>query len=197
MKQLLSKVVIVLTIALATTLGLWAQSTQTVEYGRTTLQLDPSFTGRASQLGAVLGGVGFSSVEPSGLMMLPVVGGAIDLQTSLGEINTLGGLNIAANGTQLGLQAFVIDTTGSPLVSALLVLNNRMMGRIPLFSLTPPPGTSLPLAMTVGVLQVNGLRVTMHPTGAAMVNNIFHTNAVFAGMTVGTMNVYAVLSPHR
>lgn len=196
MKQLLKKVAVVCTVALATTLTIHAQQAQTIEYGRTVLQFDPSFTAGAAQLGAVLGGVGFSSVDSSGVIVFPVVSGAIDLQTSQGEVNHLGGLSISANGTQIWLQNFLIDTTAAPIVSALLVVNNKLVGRIPFLSFTFPPGVTLPLTSTAGVLQVNGIGVTLHPAAATALNEILHTNAISGGLTVGTMNVYLVLSPN-
>jgi hypothetical protein len=194
-KSLLSKVIVTATLALATTVGAHAQNTATVEYGRTILAFDPSFTSSINSLGATIGGVGFSSVDNSGTIVFPVVCGALDLQTGRGEIEHLGGLSVVANGLQLRLQNLILDTTGSPVLTAMLVVNNKLIGRFPLFDIAVPPSTSLPLQTTVGVLQINGFGVTFNATGAATINAVFGNNAVPAGMKVGTLNVYAVISP--
>ena len=196
MKTILNRIAIVVTMVLATTVAVRAQATSTVEYGRTILMLNPSFTSAINSLGATLGGVGFSSVDSSGTVVFPVVSGAVDLQTARGEVNHLGGLSVIANGLHLRLQNFVIDTTGAPVLTALLVVDNKLMGRFPLFSLTPPAGTTLPLPTTVGILQLNGFGVTFNPTGAATINAVFGNNAIPGGMPVGTLNLYAVLSPN-
>jgi hypothetical protein len=195
-KKLLNRIAIVVTMALATTVAVRAQATSTVEYGRTILVFDPSFTSAVSSLGATLGGVGFSSVDSSGMVVFPVVSGAVDLQTGQGEVNHLGGLSVIANGLHLRLQNFVLDTTGSPVLTALLVVNNKLIGRFPLFNLTPPAGTTLPLPTTVGILQLNGFGVTFNPIGAATINAIFGNSPIPGGMLVGTLNLYAVLSPN-
>ena len=196
MKGLINRIAIVVTLALATTVTSHAQSTSTIEYGRTILHFDPSFSGGIASLGAQLGGVGFSSLDATGTIVFPVVSGAVDLQTSQGEVNHLGGISVNANGLQLRLQNFVIDTTGAPVMTAILVVNNKFYGRIPLFNLTPPPGTSLPLPTTLGVLQLNGFVVTFNASGAATINKVFGNNAIPAGMLVGTLNLYAIISPN-
>ncbi len=196
MKRLVNKLAIVAVLALATTVASHAQSTSTIEYGRSILHFDPSFTGGIASLGAQLGGVGFSNLDSAGNIVFPVVNGAVDLQTSQGEVNHLGGISVIANGLQLRLQNFVIDTTGAPVMTAILVVNNKFYGRIPLFNLTPPPGTSLPLPTTLGVLQLNGFVVTFNATGAATINKVFGNNAIPAGMLVGSLNLYAIISPN-
>lgn len=195
MKSLLNRIAVVVTLTLATTVAAQAQATSTIEYGRTTLIFAPSFTSGIAGLGAQLGGVGFSSVDSSGTIVFPVVGGAVDLQTSQAQIDHIGGISVNANGLQLRLQNFVVDSTNSLVLTAILVVNNKLVGRIPLFDLAPPAGTSLPLPTTAGVLQINGFNVTFNATGASRINAIFGNNAIPAGMLVGTLNLYAVLSP--
>lgn len=196
MKTFLNKIAVVVTIALATTVAARAQSTQTIEYGRTILQFTPSFTGGLSQLGATIGGVGFSSVDSTGTIVFPVVSGAVDLATAQGEVNHLGGIAVYAQGNNIRLQNFLIDTTGAPVLTGLVVLNGKLIGRIPLFNLTPPAGLTLPLQTTVGVLQLNGFNVTLSATAAATFNSIFGANVLAGGTPVGTLSVYAVVSPN-
>lgn len=195
MKTLLTRITTIAALALAT-LTVHAQSASTVEYGRSILTFDPSFTAGVASLGAQLGGAGFSNYDTSGVILLPAVGGSVDLQTARGEVNLLGGLTVHTSGATLRLQSFVIDTTGKPLMTALLIVNNQLYGRIPLFDLAPPSSATLPLSTTAGVLQVNGYQVTFDPNGAAAINSVFGTSAIQGGMLVGTMNLYAVLSPN-
>ena len=195
MKSIIQKALVTVTLVLATAAGAHAQNTATVEYGRTVLAFDPSFTSAIGSLGATIGGVGFSSVDSNGVIVFPVVSGALDLQTGRGEVLHLGGISVAANGLQLRLQNLVLDTTGSPVLTAVLVVNNKLIGRIPLFDVSVPASTSLPLQTTVGVLQINGFGVRFNATGAATLNAVFGNNAIPAGLLVGTMNVYTVISP--
>ncbi len=197
MKSLLNRFAVVVTLALATTVGAKAQSASTIEYGRTILVFNPAFTSGIAALGATLGGVGFSSVDSTGTIVFPVVSGAVDLQTGAGEVNHLGGISVVAEGISVRLQNFLIDTTkSSPVLTALLVVNNKVVSRIPLFDLVIPAGTTLPLPTTVGVLQLNGWAVTIDASGAATINAIFGANAVYGGQPVGSLNLYAVLSPN-
>lgn len=194
MKNILSRITAVCALALAS-LTLHAQSATTVEYGRAVINFDPGFLSAANSLGTQLGGVGFSNFT-SGTLVLPTVGGIVDLQTARGEVNLLGGLSVNATSGQVRLQNFVLDTTGNPMFTAMLVVNNRLVGRIPLFDLATPTGTTLPLQTTVGVLQINGYAVTLDPTGAAALNAAFGIQSIQGGVYVGTMNLYAVLSPN-
>jgi hypothetical protein len=196
MKSLMSRFAVVVTLALAMTVAAKAQNTSTVEYGRSILVFNPSFTSGIASLGATLGGVGFSSVDSSGVIVFPVVSGAVDLQTGAGEVNHLGGISVIANGISMRLQNLALDTTKTPVLTAMLVVNNKLVGRIPLFDLAIPAGTSLPLPTTVGVLQLNGFAVTFDATGASVINGIFGAQAVYGGMPVGSLNLYAVLSPN-
>jgi hypothetical protein len=196
MKSLLNRFAVVVTLALATTVAAKAQNASTVEFGRSTLVFSPSFTSGIASLGATLGGVGFSSVDSTGTIVFPVVGGAVDLQTGAGEVTQLGGISVVANGISVRLQNLVLDTTKAPVLTALLVVNNKLIGRIPLFDLVVPVGTSLPLPTTVGVLQLNGFAVTFDATGASVINGVFGSQAVSGGLPVGTLNLYAVLSPN-
>jgi hypothetical protein len=197
MKSLLNKFAVIVTLALATTVAAKAQNASTVEYGRTILIFNPAFTSGIASLGATLGGVGFSSVDSTGMIVFPVVSGAVDLQTGAGEVNHLGGISVIANGISVRLQNFLLDTTkATPVLTALLVVNNKLMTRIPLFDLVVPGGTTLPLPTTVGVLQLNGWAVTMDATGAATINAIFGAPAVYGGQPVGSLNLYAVLTPN-
>jgi len=196
MKGLLNRFAVVVTLALATTVAAKAQQASTVEYGRSILVFNPSFTGGIASLGAQLGGVGFSSIDNTGTIVFPVVSGSVDLQTGAGEVNHLGGISVNAEGISVRLQNFVLDTTKAPVLTALLIVNNKLVGRIPLWDVALPAGTTLPLPTTVGVLQVNGYAVTFDATGASIINGIFGAPAVYGGQPVGTLNLYAVLSPN-
>jgi hypothetical protein len=55
----------------------------------------------------------------------------------------------------------------------------------------------LPLPVQSGVLQVNGLILTLAPATASTLNTLFGGQVVQAGTNIGTANIYVVLSPNN
>ena len=142
-------------------------------------------------------------VRPSdlgdGKVTFTVTGGAIDLQTARGEISHSGGLTLTAGSTEVRLQSFTIDTTGSsPVLTGLVVVDDKLVGRLPLPNLQLPAGLSLPLRPSAeGVLRLKGVGVTLTSTAASALNGVFKTNALAGGFEIGTANVYVVFQDCR
>ncbi len=197
MKRSLSKAFLLL--ALACTPFVHAQTpsqTPSVDFGRTTVQLSSSFVNSIQGLGAVITDLHNNPLQNNSFTFRAVAG-ALDLTTSAGEIEHSGGLAINAAGTPVRIQNFTLDTSNptGPVITAAFIVNDHFVGRMALFNVQPPPGTSLPFQLQSGVLQVNGLALTLAPATATALNTLFGGQVVQAGSNIGTANMYVVFSP--
>jgi len=196
MRHLAKTMILGLTLALATS-AVQAQ-TKTIGFGQTSVALSSGFVSALHTLGLTPG-----VVRPSdfgdGKVTFPVMGGAFDLQTARGEISHAGGLTLTASSTEVRLQSFTIDTTGpSPVLTGLVVVDDKLVGRVPRFNLQLPAGLSLPVKpSSERVLHLKGVGLTLTSTAAAALNGVFKTNALAAGFEIGTANVYVVFQDHR
>lgn len=122
----------------------------------------------------------------------------VDLQTARGEIVHSGGLTLTAGSTEVRLQSFTIDTTGSsPVLTGLVVVNNKLVGRLPLFNLQLRAGITLPLKPSgEGVLRLKGVGVVLTGPAANALNGVYGTTALKGGFGIGTANVYLVFQEH-
>jgi hypothetical protein len=80
-------------------------------------------------------------------------------------------------------------------ITADYIVNDHFASRIALFNVQPPASLTLPLQLQSGVLQVNGLVLTLAPATASTLNTIFGGQVVQAGTNIGTANTYVVFSP--
>jgi hypothetical protein len=177
----------------------YAQSpsqTPSVEFGRTTVQLGSSFLNSIQGLGAVITDLHNNALQDNSFTVR-ATGGAIDLTTSAGEIQHTGGLLVNAAGTIIRIQNFTFDTSNPTnlVITADYIVNDHFASRIALFNVQPPPTLTLPLQPQSGVLQVNGLVLTLAPATVSTLNTIFGGQVVQAGTYIGTANVYVVFSP--
>ncbi len=166
----------------------FAQKTKTVEAGGTSVALSSDFVTALQSLGVTPG-----TVEPTklrnGKALFPINGGAIDLKTLKGEIIHSGGLTLTAGSTQVRLQAFIIDTTGSsPVLTGLVVLNGGLLARVPLFDLNLSRSS---IRLDGDDLRVRGVGLTLDKVAAAALNQIFAVSAFKAGFPIGTASVTA------
>jgi hypothetical protein len=185
---------IIAAVFLIATSGALAQKTETVEGGRTTVTLADSFVSALGSLGVTPGTV--SPTELRGAKVnFPITGGAIDLDTGSGQILHSGGLKLTAGNNEVKLQSFIIDTTSSqPVITGLVVANGKLVGRLPLFNLTPASGTTLPLTPSYGVLEAKGIGVTLTATAATALNEVFGITALAGGLEIGTADGLAILA---
>jgi hypothetical protein len=193
MKSLVQKIVIVLTVA-ATSATLHAQ-VRTAVFGRTTIQFSQSFT---SLVGALNGSLSDLNMVPlsANSVVVPVSAGAINPGTGVGEVDHSSGFILTGGGKTIRLENFIVDTTNPvPTVSADFVFNGTVIGRLPLFNVAYPSSLTLPLPVTVGVLQVNGLKLSLAPGAASALNTIFNIRTIPAGLDAGTASIYAVFAP--
>jgi hypothetical protein len=177
----------------------FAQKTKTVDGGLTSVKLSETFTSAASSLGVTLGTVAPTRLS-NGTVGFPITGGAIDLDTAAGNIVHSGGLTLEAGGIEVRLESFIIDTTstttGAPVLTGLVVVNNKLVGRLPLFNLVLPSDFSLPLKAEGGVfLQLNGVGLTLTSTAAKALNSTYglKPGTIPADLPVGTASVFSFL----
>jgi hypothetical protein len=200
MKRSLSKVTLLFALACTPSL-VHAQSpsqTPSVDFGRTTVQFSSSFLNSIQGLGAVITDLHSNALQDNSFTVR-ATGGAVDLTTSAGEVQHAGGLLVNAAGTIIRIQNFTLDTTNptNPVITADYIVNDHFATRIALFNVQPPPTQTLPLQLQAGVLQVNGMVLTLAPAAASTLNTIFGGPVVQAGTNIGTANVYVVFSPNN
>jgi hypothetical protein len=196
MKRSLSKATLFLALACAPSIVL-AQTSQTpsVDFGRTTVQLSSSFVNSIQGLGAVITDLNNNALQ-NNAFTVRATGGALDLTTSAGEIEHRGGLLVNAAGTIIRIQNLTLDTSNPTnlLMTADFIVNDHFVSRLALFNVQPPAGFTLPLQTQSGVMQVNGLGLTLASATASAINTVMGGQYVAGGTPIGTANAYVVFS---
>ena len=165
----------------------FAQKTETIESGRTTVALAGGFVSALGSLGVTPGTIAPTRLH-SGTVNFPVTGGAIDLDTAVGQVLHSGGLTLTAGQTQATLQSF-IDTTSASMITGLVSVDGKLLGRLPLFDLALPSGITLPLKPRDGRIILKGVGVMLDSTAAGALNSVFHVSAFEGGFNIGTAKV--------
>ena len=196
MRPLLKKLFLLVPIALATQ-ALVAQQVNTIVSGRTAMYLNSAFQATIESYGATFSDLGLAALQ-NGTVYFPISKGVIDVNTVAGELRHGGGLVITADGRQIKLLNWVLDTTGPvPTISALFVIDGTINGRFPLFLVQPPPNLSLPLQPQGSVVAIRQASLFLTPAGATTFNNLFGLDGseqLQAYTPVGNIDVYAVLA---
>lgn len=170
-----------------------AQKTTTIEGGRTTVALSSGFVSALGSLGVTPGTVSPTHLN-SGTVNFPVTGGAIDLDTAASQILHSGGLTLIAGQTKVTLQSFIIDTTTAPVITGLVSVDGKLLGRLPLFDVVLPSGITLPLKPYDGQIILKGVRVSLDSAAAGALNSVFRVSAFKGGFGIGTAKVVIDLS---
>ena len=185
-----------LTALLAVTPATMLAQTETVTSGHTTFSSSP-FLQYVASFGVTVTDLTGKPAQTNPVTF-PVTEGALDLQTATGEIVNAGGYIFLGNGNSVRIQDLVLDSTNpaTPGVTAIFVINGRLVGRLPLYQASAPAGFSLPLKPQSGIEQIRGLGLTLTKTAAATLNNalIITEPVLQPGSSAGTADVYAVLS---
>ncbi len=174
----------------------FAQHTDTIDSGITTVTLSSGFVSALHSLDVSVGTVTPTHLA-DGEVSFPVVAGAVDLDTALGNILHSGGLTLTAGKTEVRLQSFIIDTTAPyPVITGLVVVDNKLVGRLPLFDLTLPAGLRLPLR-TQGafLLNLDDVKVDLDGEAAKALDKVFDVKAFKKGFEIGVANVRAIVNP--
>jgi hypothetical protein len=182
-----------LTLGLGTASTVFAAPTASLQAGFTAVKLDVGFTAALSSLQVDLGTLPRSGVY-QGQAYFPIVGGAIDFSNAKGEIPHAGGLTLTAGTTRVELSDFVIDTFDTkPVLTGLVVVNDSIVDRIPLFDLELPAGFTLPLQPTNRrFITLADVGVKLNAAAAGALNSVFKVTAFAGGFTIGVAKVQAV-----
>ena len=193
-KKIVAPLTLMVVLALASVSAM-AQNTRIFWFGTTNVNLSSEFLGALQTLNVTPGVI--APTQLAGTQVnFPVIGGAIDLDTALGNIEHSGGLTLTAGNTILAIQNLTIDTTGkAPVITGLAVLNGAVVGRITLFDLVLPSNFKLPIHEYFGrALYLKDVTVNLDAGAAATLNEIFGTNAFTGGINIGTATVEALTS---
>lgn len=161
--------------------------------GRTAVQLSPAFTGALTSLNVTPRAIGRAQIV-NGSAQFPIIEGTLDVATARGEVVHQGGLSLTAGTTRVELKNFVIDTPGTtPVLTGLVVANNSVVGRIPLFNLQLPASFQVPLPIfrTFGnrLLVLTEINVTLTRQAATALNGAFNVTAFAEGIPIGQATV--------
>jgi len=176
MNRLLKKLTLAgVAVALAfTTCATFAQRIYTVQGGRTTVTLSNAFLADLADLAAlkITPTAMYGSQLYANQVFFPIAGGEISLDTAGGQILHSGGILLTAGTKQVRPQSFILTTNGEqPYISALVVANDKLIGRINLFDVELPSTLTLPIVPHSGDLFLSGLKLNLDPAGAAALND--------------------------
>lgn len=171
-----------------------AEPTVRLSDGSTTVQLSADLVNALGTLGVTPGVSEPGTLTDDGVATFPIVSGALDLETSIGEISHSGGLTLtnADQTAVVDLFDFVIDNTGDQLVmTGLAGLNDDLAGRFPLFTLD---FSTAQVDISDTDLTVTGVVLGLTAEGAAALNAAFGVTAFTEGINIGTADVAGVLA---
>lgn len=171
-----------------------AEPTVRLTDGSTTVQLSTDLVDALGTLNVTPGVTEPGTLTDDGVATFPIVSGALDLESSIGEISHTGGLTLtsADESAVVDLFDFIIDNTGDQLVmTGLAGLNDDLAGRFPLFTLD---FSTAQVDTSDTDLTVTGVVLGLTAEGAAALNAAFGVTAFTEGINIGTANVDGVLA---
>lgn len=177
--------------------------------GTTSITLDEGVTSGLEALGVTVGASDPGTIDDANVAVFPIVAGAIDLATSVGDISHSGGLSFtsADGATVVDLLNFVInnssgndaagndaagnDAAGNDgiVITGLAGINGSLGGRISLFKMD---FTDVIAVSTDTELTVNGVALTLTAAGANALNTAFGVTTFTEGLVIGTADVAAI-----
>ena len=176
-----------------------AAPTETTRGGATTVALSPQFLGALSSLNVAPGAIapGKLVATPRGIRAwFGITTGAVDLGSAsntpiTAEIGHEGGLSLTAGGTRVELSSFAIEIeSGGNLLTGLAVVNDTLVGRIPLFDLDL---ANAGISRAGNVLKASDVAATLNKEAANALTQIFGVTAFVEGLPIGTAEVRALL----
>lgn len=177
-----------------TSAAVLAAPTEMIRAGATTVTLAPAFLQALTSLKvspAPLSPARLFTKRGDALIAFPITTGAADLAGPKAEIAHAGGLSLTANGIRVELSSFLIDVTGgTPRLTGLVVANDNLVGRIPLFNLSLTPSS---VNAGESLLRIGDVRVTLSQEAADALNRVFNVAAFAEGIPIGTAKVRALL----
>jgi hypothetical protein len=100
-------------------------------------------------------------------------------------------LSLTKGATRVELSSFAIEIeAGGSLLTGLAVVNDTLVGRIPLFDLDL---SGAGLGLNGNILKVDAVAATLNEDAANALNGIFGVTAFQKGLPIGTADVRALL----
>ncbi|OIH92282.1 hypothetical protein, partial [Curtobacterium sp. MCBA15_001] len=168
-----------------------------VKGGNTSVALDSGFTDALKTLGLTPGVSGSAKLD-GGAVSFPITAGSVTYWSPDGSyrpyvqglLNHNGsGLTLAAGGTTVTLENFVVNPGSSKLYGDVLVNGEVAASNAYLFSLHG--GTLKPLQLEGDNAILTGTTVHVSNDAATLLNSTFKTDAVKGGLLVGTATITA------
>ncbi|HEY2468287.1 MAG TPA: hypothetical protein VGI45_10695 [Terracidiphilus sp.] len=176
--------------------GAFAQKTVTATSGSASMSFSANMSNFLTPLGLSVGTVNPTSFSHNNTATLTLATGVVDLDSGAVNLVYNGGFTIeGAGSTTIRFQNLTIDSTGkTPVMTAIVVVNNQVWGRYMLFDLTPPASMSLPFS-THGVnWTLNGVQLALDPSASALLNSIYGVSQFSPGVNLATMNLSTKVS---
>lgn len=141
---------------------------------------DAALVSGLTSLGASVKLSGAATTDPQGRFSFPVTGGSLTGELK-GQVKHSGGIEFRAkSGIRFGIRTFVVDTRGTPQLTAEPTLGGYGLGfRVPVATITDLSVTSAPPATVVG----GTLKLT--DIGAIYINTFLGKAAVKRGTVFG------------
>ena len=158
--------------------------------GNIGISLNPPFVNQLASVGVGLT-FGPNQQFKNGYPIFLINGGIFDLASAAGELGTEGGFVFGNSKAQYQARRFTLDSTGPvAVISAVIYINGKDMGRQPFFDLQYP--TPLP-PQHIGTIEYTNIGLTLHPSMRDMINNSFGTSLA-AGNTDALLSVEVTFS---
>jgi hypothetical protein len=162
----------------------------------TSVALDAGFTSALTSLGLTPGVLGTATLT-GGSVHFPITGGHVTVYKKgavdpyvQGDVQHNGsGLSLTAGSTVVQLQNFDINPGSSQLFGDVSVNGAIAASHAYLFNLDG--STLAPITITSGVATLTGTRVLISDVAAGLLNKVFNTTAVKAGLLVGVATILA------
>jgi hypothetical protein len=171
-----------------------AQKIYIVDGGRTTLTLSKTVMADFTKLGITPTAIAGSQLY-NNQIYFPITSGAVNLENAYGQMLHAGGINLTAGTKQVRLDSFIFSTSGEEsLVTALVIVDGKFLGRIRVFDLELPSNLSLPLDPKDGDFFLGGVKWNLDPQAVAALNDAFKTNVFENNLFIGN-SLSLVLMP--
>lgn len=162
-----------------------AQGIYIVQGGRTTVTLSKAFLTDLTTL-KITPTTLYSSQLFENKVFFPITSGEINLANAAGQIEHSGGIALIAGTKEVRLVSLTLTTTGEQAyITALVVANGRLIGRINLFDVELSSELKLPLVPENGDFFLSGSKLNLDPAGAAALNDAFGVKTFEDNLYVG------------
>lgn len=165
----------------------FAQTTNSIyptEGGRTTLTLSTAFVAEITSAGAKVTTVPGAQLDGNQIGF-GLGTGEINLANAEGQFVHNGGITLTAGSKQVTLDSFMLTTFGDQdYVSALVIANGRIMGRVNVFDITLSSDLTLPIVPKSGDFFLSA-GWNLDPAGTSALNDGLGTTAFHDSAYVG------------